>query len=162
MGHHLVTTRTYGVDDLGTFVSIGNFEFLLQENRSLLIRRLDYTRDELIVGGRRGWMQQRKKVDGLRMIIDEIKNGKCQRNVRIRTSCACAVGCTAGNSGTFRVLAPAMDWGSSGILSSPSQSIPPTMCGPFQEVVMERVGSTPRPRGWARCAEEVRFEKGSA
>ena len=35
--HHLVSTGTYGVDDLGTFVSTGNLEFLLQENRSLLI-----------------------------------------------------------------------------------------------------------------------------
>ena len=37
MGHHLVPTGTYGVDDLGTFVTISDFEFLLQENRSLLI-----------------------------------------------------------------------------------------------------------------------------
>jgi hypothetical protein len=35
--HHLVTASTYGVDDLGAFVSIGNFKFLLQENGSLLI-----------------------------------------------------------------------------------------------------------------------------
>ena len=35
--HHLVSTGTYGVDDLGTFVSIGNFKFLLQENGRLLI-----------------------------------------------------------------------------------------------------------------------------
>ena len=37
MGHHFVATGTYGVDDLCSFVSIGDFEFLLQENRSLLI-----------------------------------------------------------------------------------------------------------------------------
>jgi hypothetical protein len=37
MGHHLIATGTYGVDDLGAFVSIGNFEFLLQENGGLLI-----------------------------------------------------------------------------------------------------------------------------
>jgi len=37
MCHHLVATGTYGVDDLGAFVRIGNFKFLLQENRSLLI-----------------------------------------------------------------------------------------------------------------------------
>jgi len=63
--HHLITTGTYGVDDLGAFVSIGDFKFLLQENGSLLIRRLDYTRDELLVGRRRRRVQQREEVDGL-------------------------------------------------------------------------------------------------
>lgn len=58
MCHHLVPTGTYGVDDLGAFVSIGNFKFLLQENGGLLIRRLDNTRDELLIRGRRGRMQQ--------------------------------------------------------------------------------------------------------
>jgi hypothetical protein len=53
MCHHLVATGTYGIDDLGTFVSIGHFEFLLQENGSLLVRGFDYARDELVVGGRR-------------------------------------------------------------------------------------------------------------
>ena len=56
MCHHLVATGTYGVNDLGAFISIGNFKLLLQENRGLLIRRLDYTRDELFVGRRRGRM----------------------------------------------------------------------------------------------------------
>lgn len=59
MRHHLVATGTYGVDDLGAFISIGHFEFLLQENGSLLVRGLDYARDELFVGGRRGRVQQR-------------------------------------------------------------------------------------------------------
>ena len=54
MCHHLIATGTYGIDDLSTFVSVSNFEFLLQENGSLLIRGLDYARDELIVGRRRG------------------------------------------------------------------------------------------------------------
>lgn len=35
--HHLISTGAYGVYDLGTFVSIGNFKFLLQENGGLLI-----------------------------------------------------------------------------------------------------------------------------
>lgn len=108
-------------------------------------------------------MQQREKVDGLGVVIDKIKRGRCRRNVRIRTSCACAAGCAAGNGGTLRVLAPAMDEASSGPLSSAlNQSIPPTTCGPFQEVMMERVGSATRPRFWGKCVEEDRFEKGSA
>jgi len=37
MSHHLVATGTYGIDYLDAFVSIGNFEFLLEENRSLLV-----------------------------------------------------------------------------------------------------------------------------
>lgn len=37
MCHHLIATGAYGVDDLGAFVSVGHFEFLLQENGSLLI-----------------------------------------------------------------------------------------------------------------------------
>ena len=37
MSHHLVAPGAYGVDNLGAFVSIGNLEFLLQENGSLLI-----------------------------------------------------------------------------------------------------------------------------
>ena len=58
MCHHLVATGTYGIDDLGAFVSISNLEFLLQEDGGLLIRGFDDTRDELLVGGRRGRMQQ--------------------------------------------------------------------------------------------------------
>lgn len=37
MCHHLVATGAYGVDNLGTFVGIGYFKFLLQENGGLLI-----------------------------------------------------------------------------------------------------------------------------
>jgi len=29
MSHHLVPAGTYGVDDFGAFVTIGDFEFLL-------------------------------------------------------------------------------------------------------------------------------------
>ena len=80
----------------------------------------------------------------------------------MRTSCACAAGCTAGNGGTLRVLAPETDGASSGTLSSGlSQSIPPTICGPFQEGTAERVGSVPRLRFCGRYVEGIRFEKGS-
>ena len=80
----------------------------------------------------------------------------------MRTSCVCAAGCTTGNGGTLRVLAPARGGASSGPLSSGlSQSIPPPTCGPFQEGIVERVGSMPRLKFWGRYVEGVRFEKGS-
>jgi len=37
MGHHLVPAGTYGVDDFGAFVAVSDFEFLLQEDGSLLV-----------------------------------------------------------------------------------------------------------------------------
>jgi len=37
MRHHFITTLTDCIDDFETFVSIGNFKLLLQEDRGLLI-----------------------------------------------------------------------------------------------------------------------------
>ena len=66
MSHHVKPVRAYSVHNLGTFVDIGNFKFLLEEYGSLLVGGLDYTSHENMVGrtGRR--VQERQKVDGLR------------------------------------------------------------------------------------------------
>jgi len=107
-------------------------------------------------------MQQREKVDGLGVTEDKIKIGRCRCNALARTSCACAAGCTGGNGTTLRALAPATDGASSGTLSSAlAQSTPPTICGPFQEEIMARVGSVPRFKFWWRYVEGFRFEKES-
>lgn len=38
MGHHFETTSAYSVDNLAPFFGISDLEFLLQENRRLLVR----------------------------------------------------------------------------------------------------------------------------
>lgn len=65
MSHHLKSTGTYGVDDLGPFVGLSDFELLLEKDGSLLVGGLDYAIHEDMVrrGGRR--VQERKEVNGL-------------------------------------------------------------------------------------------------
>jgi hypothetical protein len=65
MCHHLETPRTDGIDDLGTFVQVSYFEFLLKEDARLLVGRLDDAFHEDVVWRRGGRMEQREEVDGL-------------------------------------------------------------------------------------------------
>ena len=46
VSHHLETLGTDGVHYLGSLFSIGDLEFLLEEDRCLLVGGLDYTCDE--------------------------------------------------------------------------------------------------------------------
>lgn len=65
MRHHLETFRTYGIHNLGSFFGISNFELLLKEDGSLLVRRLDDTCYEEVVRRSRGGMEKRQEVDRL-------------------------------------------------------------------------------------------------
>ena len=65
MCHHLETSRTDCIYDLGTFIEVGDFEFLLKEDARLLVGRSDNAFHEDVVWRRRGWMEQREEVDGL-------------------------------------------------------------------------------------------------
>lgn len=66
MRHHLEAACTYGIYNFMPFLQVRNLELLLQENRGLLIRRLDDTCDENMIRGRRGRVKERQEVDGLR------------------------------------------------------------------------------------------------
>jgi hypothetical protein len=57
MCHHLETPRTNRIDNLGTLVEVGDFEFLLEEDARLLVGRLDDTLHKDVVGWRGGWME---------------------------------------------------------------------------------------------------------
>lgn len=46
MGHHFIAASADSVYNLDTFLRIRYFKFLLEEDRCLLIRRLDYTVDK--------------------------------------------------------------------------------------------------------------------
>ena len=65
MRHHLETFRTYGIDNFGSFFSVSNLELLLEEDGSLLVRRLDDTCYEEVVRRSRGGMEKRQEVDRL-------------------------------------------------------------------------------------------------
>jgi hypothetical protein len=52
MCRHLRTSRTDRIDNLGTLVEVGDFEFLLEEDARLLGRRLDDTLHKDVVGWR--------------------------------------------------------------------------------------------------------------
>ena len=65
VSHHLKAPHTNRIDNLGSFIHIGNLEFLLKKDRSLLIGRLDDTHNERLIRWGRGRMQKREKVDWL-------------------------------------------------------------------------------------------------
>jgi len=65
MSHHLKPIGAYSIDDLGPFIKLGDFELLLEEDGSLLVRRLNYASHENVVWRGRGWVQEGKKVDRL-------------------------------------------------------------------------------------------------
>ena len=46
VSHHLEAFRADGVHYLSSLFSVGDFEFLLKEDRRLLVGGLDYTSDE--------------------------------------------------------------------------------------------------------------------
>lgn len=46
VSHHLEAFRADGIHYLGSLFSVGDLEFLLKEDRRLLVGGLDYTSDE--------------------------------------------------------------------------------------------------------------------
>jgi hypothetical protein len=71
VGHHLESLGAYSVDDLGALTSISDLEFLLKKYRRLLVRKFNNSRDkEVIWWGRRG-VQEREKVDRLKLPVSE-------------------------------------------------------------------------------------------
>lgn len=52
MSHHLVPICAYSVNNLSPFIDISNFELLLEEYGSLLVRGPDDARHEDMVGRR--------------------------------------------------------------------------------------------------------------
>jgi len=50
MSHHLKSIGAYSVNDPGPFIDFGDFELLLEENGSLLVRRLDYASYKYMIG----------------------------------------------------------------------------------------------------------------
>jgi hypothetical protein len=50
MSHHLKSIGAYSIDDFGPFIDFGDFQLLLEEDRSLLIRRLDNASYKNMVG----------------------------------------------------------------------------------------------------------------
>jgi hypothetical protein len=65
MRHHLEATVADGLDDLAALLDVCNLELLLEEDRGLLIGRLDDPGDEDMVRRRRRRVQQREEVDRL-------------------------------------------------------------------------------------------------
>jgi hypothetical protein len=65
MRHHLEATVADGLDDLAALLDVGNLELLLEEDRGLLIGRLDDPSDEDMVRRRRRRVQQREEVNRL-------------------------------------------------------------------------------------------------
>jgi hypothetical protein len=57
MGHHFKTTSAYSVNNLVPFFGISDFEFLLKENRRLLVGGLDNARHENGIWWRRCRME---------------------------------------------------------------------------------------------------------
>jgi hypothetical protein len=50
MSHHLKSIGAYSIDNLGAFIDFGDFKLLLEKDRSLLVRSLDYASYENMVG----------------------------------------------------------------------------------------------------------------
>lgn len=65
MSHHLKSPRAYSINDLGALFEVSDLELLLEEYRRLLVRGLYDARDKNVVRRRRGWMKQRKEINGL-------------------------------------------------------------------------------------------------
>ena len=66
MRHHLETFRTYSIYNLGPLLSVSNLQLLLEEDGSLLVRRLDDTCYEEVVRRSRRGMEKRQEVDRLK------------------------------------------------------------------------------------------------
>ncbi len=88
MSHHFKAPRTYSVDDFASLLGVGDLEFLLKEDGSLLVGRLDDSGNEEIVRRGGGRMQQRQEIDRLRMNVHLNCRSIAQRGMKIRTSCA--------------------------------------------------------------------------
>src|SRR5712672_1318656 len=71
VSHHLKSLSTYSVNDLGTFIRIGNLEFLLEKYGRLLVRGFNNARDKEVIWWRRGRVQEREEVDGLESRISK-------------------------------------------------------------------------------------------
>lgn len=65
MSHHIETTSAYSIYDLGALIQISNLKLLLEEDRRLLVGRLDDARYEEGIWWRRRRMQKRKEVNWL-------------------------------------------------------------------------------------------------
>ena len=65
MSHHFKSAGAYSIDDLASFVNVGDLQLLLEKNGSLLVRGLDNAFHEHVVWGRGGWVEERKEIDRL-------------------------------------------------------------------------------------------------
>lgn len=74
MRHHLKAPLADSIHDSAALLSVGNFELLLEKDRSLLVGRLDDSSDKRGIGRRRRRVQEGKEVDRLPKQEEKVSN----------------------------------------------------------------------------------------